>query len=241
MEKKTLQGWGGVKIKFDKWRVLILVFLAIYLIFLLLNLGSMAVQWDEASHLDGGFLLLHGHLNSYMATDSFYPPLEDLITAGYFAVAGLSVFVGRLVAVTFAALTVLAVFEFAYRVYGPRTAFVSAVLPRNHAGHHLARQSGNVGHYPFILLFRFDDAVLLVAAEARGKISHSKRCSFRVRFSYKISHSSRGNSDASKHPTHRQRLREEKAFQIPLPAFDGGNHSGSLANRHVPNLFDWDV
>lgn len=128
MEKKRLQDWANVKGKFDKRRFLLLVFLVVYLVFLLLNLGSMAVQWDEASHLDGGLLLLHGHLGSYMATDSFYPPLNDLITAGYFAIAGSSVFVGRLVAVTFAALTVLAVFEFAYRVYGHRTAFVSAVL-----------------------------------------------------------------------------------------------------------------
>ncbi len=158
MEKKTQRTLGGVKSKFNKWRVLVLVFLIVYLIFLTLNLGSMTAQWDEASHLDGGFLLLHGKLNSYMNTDSFYPPLDDLITAAYFAVGGPSVFVGRLVAVTFAALTVLAVFEFAYRVYDHRTAFVSAVLLGTMPG---IIWLGRVAMLDIILLFFFSASMML--------------------------------------------------------------------------------
>jgi 4-amino-4-deoxy-L-arabinose transferase-like glycosyltransferase len=125
MQRST---WENLKSKVGKWRLLFLVFLVVYLIFLTLNLESMTIQWDEASHLNGGLLLFRGQLNSYMTTGMFYPPLNDLILAGYFAVAGPSVFVGRLIAVTFAALSVVTVFEFAHRIYGPRTAFVSGVL-----------------------------------------------------------------------------------------------------------------
>jgi 4-amino-4-deoxy-L-arabinose transferase-like glycosyltransferase len=127
-EKMQRSTWATLKSKIGKWRLLFVVFLVVYLLFLLFNLGSMTIQWDEASHLDGGLLLLHGQVHSYMATGLFYPPLDDLILAGYFAVAGPSVFVGRLIAVTFAALSIVAVFEFANRIYGPRTAFVSSVL-----------------------------------------------------------------------------------------------------------------
>ena len=158
MEKKTQRTWGDVISKFDKWRVLVLVFLIAFLIFLTINLGSMTVQWDEASHLDGGFLILHGHLNSYMNTDSFYPPLDDLITASYFAVGGSSLLVGRLVSVTFAALTVLAVFEFAYRTYDRRTAFVSAILLGTMPG---IIWLGRVAMLDTILLFFFSASMML--------------------------------------------------------------------------------
>ena len=158
IEKKTQRTWGGAINKFDKWRVLVLVFLITFLIFLTINLGSMTVQWDEASHLDGGFLLLHGHLNSYMNTDSFYPPLDDLITASYFAVGGSSLFVGRLVSVTFVVLTVLAVFEFAYRTYDRRTAFVSAILLGTMPG---IIWLGRVAMLDTILLFFFSASMML--------------------------------------------------------------------------------
>ena len=127
VEQKMQQHWRRLRSMLNKWRMLLLVFLVIYVSFLLLNLDSIAVQWDEASHLNGGFLLLHGQLSSYMST-VFYPPLNDLITAGYFAIAGPSVFVARLVSVTFAALSVLAVFEFTRHSYSAPTAFISAIL-----------------------------------------------------------------------------------------------------------------
>jgi 4-amino-4-deoxy-L-arabinose transferase-like glycosyltransferase len=59
---------------------------------------------------------------------AFYPPLNDLITAGYFAIAGPSVFMARLVSVTFAVLTIGLVFEFTRYIYDAPTAFISAVL-----------------------------------------------------------------------------------------------------------------
>lgn len=111
----------------DRYRILLMIFLIVYVIILSLNLDTITVQWDEASHLNGGFLLLHGQLSSYMST-AFYPPLNDLVTSGYFAVAGASVFVARLVSVTFVALTVLAVFEFTRYIYDAPTAFVSAIF-----------------------------------------------------------------------------------------------------------------
>ncbi|MCL2287953.1 MAG: glycosyltransferase family 39 protein [Candidatus Bathyarchaeota archaeon] len=119
--------WRYFRNGLDKWRILLLVFLGVYTGFLLLYLNAVTVQWDEVSHLNGGFLLLRGQLSSYMST-AFYPPLNDLITAGYFAIAGPSVFTARLVSVTFAVLTVLAVFEFTRYIYNAPTAFISAVL-----------------------------------------------------------------------------------------------------------------
>jgi predicted membrane-bound mannosyltransferase len=121
------QYWSRLRDVFDKWRTLLVVFLVVYVVFLLLNVDSMVVQWDEASHLNGGFLLLHGQLSSYMST-AFYPPLNDLVTAVYFVVMGPSVFVARLVSVTFVVLTLLAIFEFTRYIYDAPTAFVSTVL-----------------------------------------------------------------------------------------------------------------
>ncbi len=121
LTSKPIQGLG-------RWRLIFLVFLVVYLAFLVFNLGSLTMQWDEANHLGGALLLLHGRTEVYVASSLFYPPLDDLIIAGFFALTGPSVFVGRLLSVTFAVLSVWALFEFTYRTYGPKTAFVSSVL-----------------------------------------------------------------------------------------------------------------
>ncbi len=86
------------------------------------------MQWDEVNHFTGGLLLVRGQLWQYVQTSSFYPPIFNLGTAAFFAVAGASVFVGRLVAVTFALLSILIVFFIARRMYGSPTALLSAVL-----------------------------------------------------------------------------------------------------------------
>ena len=112
----------------SKWRLLFLGFLVVYLLVLLLNLGSMTIRWDEANHLDGGLLLLHGRLQKYMASSMFYPPLDDFILVGYFTIAGPSVFVGRLIAVTFSILSVWVVFEFVNQTYKPSTALLASIL-----------------------------------------------------------------------------------------------------------------
>ena len=96
--------------------------------FLLLNLSYMSIQWDEVTHLNGGMLLLRGNFHDYFSFNAFYPPMYDLFSAAFFSVAGVSVFAGRLVSVVFSLLSLYAVFEFAYRAYGAKTALVASVL-----------------------------------------------------------------------------------------------------------------
>lgn len=93
-----------------------------------LNLGTMTIQWDEVNHLNGGLLLLHGNTQKYMDSAMFYPPLDDLITTVYFGIGGVSVFSGRLVAVTFALLSLWVIFEFTNRVYGKKNALLSTIF-----------------------------------------------------------------------------------------------------------------
>jgi 4-amino-4-deoxy-L-arabinose transferase-like glycosyltransferase len=88
----------------------------------------MAVQWDEVNHLTGGLLLIRGNLIQYFLTSSFYPPVFNLATAVYFTVAGPTIFAARLVAVTFSALSIIAVYELAKRMYGSKTGLISAII-----------------------------------------------------------------------------------------------------------------
>jgi 4-amino-4-deoxy-L-arabinose transferase-like glycosyltransferase len=113
---------------FNKWRLLLSILLSVYVLLLLLDLGYMAIQWDEISHLYGGLLISRGHFQEYISAGAFYPPLFDIITAFYFKVLGVSVFSGRLVGLTFSVLSIWCIFEFAYRLYGPRVALLSSVL-----------------------------------------------------------------------------------------------------------------
>ncbi len=92
------------------------------------GLTDMAVMWDEVNHLTGGLLLIRGDLLNYFLTSSFYPPMYNVVAAGYFVVGGVSVFAVRLVALTFAVLSIIAVFELAKRMYGQKTALLSAGL-----------------------------------------------------------------------------------------------------------------
>jgi hypothetical protein len=92
------------------------------------SLGYMSVQWDEMPHLLGAKVLLNGQTNVYMTTYGYYPPLFDFVTTGFFSVLGVSEFAGRLVAVTFAILSIWVLFEFAKRVYGQKNALVASVL-----------------------------------------------------------------------------------------------------------------
>jgi hypothetical protein len=112
---------------FNKWRLVMLVFLIAFGV-LLVSLKPVAIQWDETSHLRGALLLAQGKLPEYVSTYGYYPPLYDLVTAGYFNLFGVTLFAGRFAAVTFALLSVWVVFEFAYRTYGPRIALISSVF-----------------------------------------------------------------------------------------------------------------
>jgi 4-amino-4-deoxy-L-arabinose transferase-like glycosyltransferase len=117
-----------LKTKFNKWRLAFLVFAVIYVYFLIVNLSYMSIQWDEANHLNGGLLLLRGQSQSYLESSSFYPPLFDMVTTGFFAVLGVNILSARLVAVFFSLLSLWVVFEFANRLYGPKIALLSTIL-----------------------------------------------------------------------------------------------------------------
>jgi asparagine N-glycosylation enzyme membrane subunit Stt3 len=110
-----------------KWLLLFLLFIVVFGLVLSFELARMSIVWDETPHLDGGLLIYQGKLGEYFMF-SRYPPLMDLFIAGYFGVFGTNVFAARLVSVTFALLTIAAVFVFATRAYGRRVAFISCLI-----------------------------------------------------------------------------------------------------------------
>ena len=112
----------------NKYRLLLIAFAVIYAAFLLTNLLDLPVHWDEINHFNGGLMLIRGQLYQYIMTSSFYPPVFNLFTAGFFAVGGPSVLTGRLVAVAFSLLALFVVYELAQRMYGPKTALLSSVM-----------------------------------------------------------------------------------------------------------------
>jgi len=95
---------------------------------MLLYLDYAPVRWDETPHLYGGLLLSRGEFGEYLRESAFYPPLFDATTALYFMTIGVSVLSARLVSVTFGLLSIWIVFEYGYKLYGPRNAFISSVL-----------------------------------------------------------------------------------------------------------------
>ena len=117
-----------IKNQLNRWRVALLILMATYAAILSQNLSFMAIHWDEINHFTGGLLLMRGDVVQYFLTSSFYPPIFNLVTTGYFVVGGASVFTGRLVAVTFSVLSLFAVYAIAERMYGAKTALLSAVL-----------------------------------------------------------------------------------------------------------------
>jgi hypothetical protein len=112
---------------FNKWRLALLIFAAIYAACLLFNLSKSAIQWDEINHLNGGSYLLRGEYLAY-GTNMFYPPMFDVVTAGFFEILGITVFSARFVAVVFSILTIWVVFEFTNKLFNKKVALLSAVL-----------------------------------------------------------------------------------------------------------------
>ncbi|MBT0159562.1 phospholipid carrier-dependent glycosyltransferase [Candidatus Bathyarchaeota archaeon A05DMB-2] len=106
----------------------LLIFMVIYASLLLLNLGYMTIQWDEMPHLYGSLLLSQGKPQLYVSTYGYYPPLYDIVTAGFFSIFGASAFSGRLVTVVFSLLSIWVLFEFANRTYGPKVALTASIL-----------------------------------------------------------------------------------------------------------------
>jgi predicted membrane-bound mannosyltransferase len=85
------------------------------------------MQWDEVNHLNGA-LYLNSGLYEKFVNNAFYPPLFDSVTALFFKAFGISLFSARLVPALFSILSLWAVFELAYSMYGGKTALLSVVL-----------------------------------------------------------------------------------------------------------------
>src|SRR5660397_113665 len=92
--------------KKHQYTLALLVFLVIFAVASLYNLGYMSVQWDEMPHLVGATMLSHGQTWDYMTTYGYYPPIFDLVTTGYLQIFGATQIAGRLVAVTFSLLAI---------------------------------------------------------------------------------------------------------------------------------------
>jgi predicted membrane-bound mannosyltransferase len=119
---------AGIRRYFNKWRLILLVFIVAYGIIVSIDLGYMAIQWDETPHLLAGLLLSKGRIQEYLPGGAFYPPMYDVVTIFYFLILGATTFASRLVAVTFGLLSIWIIFEYAYRLYGPREALVASIL-----------------------------------------------------------------------------------------------------------------
>jgi 4-amino-4-deoxy-L-arabinose transferase-like glycosyltransferase len=114
--------------KKHRYKLVLLVFLIIFAVAALYQIGYMSVQWDEMPHLYGGTLLARGQIWSYMTTYGYYPPIFDLVTTGYLQIFGADQIAGRLVATTFAMLAIGLLFLFVKKTYGTKTALISSVL-----------------------------------------------------------------------------------------------------------------
>jgi 4-amino-4-deoxy-L-arabinose transferase-like glycosyltransferase len=106
----------------------LVVFLIVFAVAALYQIGFMSVQWDEMPHLYGGTLLLRGQTWSYMTTYGYYPPIFDLLTSSYLQIFGLDQVAGRLVAFTFSLLAIALLFFFTKKIYGVKTALISSIL-----------------------------------------------------------------------------------------------------------------
>ncbi len=111
-----------------QYRPVLLLVLVAFAVAAMYNLGYMSVQWDEMPHLYGGVLLTRGQTWDYMTTYGYYPPVFDLVTTAYFHIFGVNEFAGRLVAVTFAVLSIWLLFEFTKRTYGSKKALIASVF-----------------------------------------------------------------------------------------------------------------
>ncbi|MCW4016190.1 MAG: glycosyltransferase family 39 protein, partial [Candidatus Bathyarchaeota archaeon] len=142
---------------FNKWRLVLALFLIVYFTILALNIDYALVQWDETQHFVSGLLLRRGEFQEYIQF-SYYPPLFDAITAITYAIIGSSLFSVRLVSLGFGILSVWAVFEYAYKLYGPKQALISSVLLASMPGFILVSR---LALLETVLVFFFSISLLL--------------------------------------------------------------------------------
>ena len=115
------------RFRLERWQLLFLLFMVVCGSLLVFNLAYKSILWDETPHLYGALLLSQGRLPEYLSV-TFYPPLFDVITAGYFKIFSASLWAARLVSVTFGLLTLGVLFKLASKTYGRRVAFISCVI-----------------------------------------------------------------------------------------------------------------
>ena len=115
-------------VKKHQYTLALLVFLVIFAVAVLYNLGYMSVQWDEMPHLNGALMLIRGQTWDYMTTYGYYPPVFDFFTILYMQIFGATQVAGRLVAVTFSVLAIWILFEFTKKTYGTKNALIASIL-----------------------------------------------------------------------------------------------------------------
>jgi len=120
----SLKTW----LKGNRYRIILFTFLAVYAYFLMLQLGYMSFLWDEMPHFYGGLLLEQGKFAQYITTYGYYPPAYDLLTASFFTIFGTTATAGRITAVIFGLLSILTIFEFTNKTYGPKTALLASIM-----------------------------------------------------------------------------------------------------------------
>ena len=114
--------------KKHQYTLALLVFLVIFTLTALYNLGYMSVQWDEMPHLNGALMLIRGQTWNYMTTYGYYPPVFDFFTVLYIQIFGATQVAGRLVAVTFSVLAIWILFELTKKTYGAKNALIASIL-----------------------------------------------------------------------------------------------------------------
>jgi 4-amino-4-deoxy-L-arabinose transferase-like glycosyltransferase len=118
----------NLQLGLGKWHVALLAFLVAYAVLIILNMPGIPMQWDEVNHFNGALLLLRGEFWPYLVINSFYPPLYNLVTTGFFAVLGASLLTGRLVALFFSVLSIFLVYRIGKEMSGEKTALLSAAF-----------------------------------------------------------------------------------------------------------------
>jgi len=159
--------------RFNRWRLVFLIFLVVYAALMLLYLDYAPIRWDETPHLYGGLLLSRGQFDEYLRESAFYPPLLDATTALYFKTIGLSVLSARLVAVTFGLWT--------------KKRFDCSCFVVFDAGLRLFVQNGNDRNHATVLFLNFSASVLLLDTHKKRQDADSNRNNPRLRISCQIS------------------------------------------------------
>ncbi|MCW4014857.1 MAG: glycosyltransferase family 39 protein [Candidatus Bathyarchaeota archaeon] len=157
MIRRLQSAISGVAQHFNRWRLVLVLFLLVYVTILMVYLDYALIQWDETQHVVSGLLLSRGQFQEYLQF-SYYPPLFDVIVALTYTTIGSSLFSVRLVSLIFGVLCVWAVFEYAYRLYGPQNALLSSVLLASMPGFIIVCRMAIL---ETILVFFFSIALLL--------------------------------------------------------------------------------